>query len=63
MVLETDPYGNFLTQGYEFLSAATGRASAICGCRTGMWNGERILPEGLREYARTSAPAWVADGG
>ena len=28
----------------------------------GMWNGKRILPEGYVEYARTLAPAWVADG-
>jgi hypothetical protein len=29
MVMDTDPYGNFLTQGYEIsLAAATGRASA-----------------------------------
>ena len=35
MVLETDPYGNFLTQGYEAMSRrATGRGSAISTCRT-----------------------------
>ena len=28
----------------------------------GVWDGERILPEGYVEYATTLAPAWVADG-
>jgi hypothetical protein len=31
-VMETDPYGNFLTQGYEFLPA---RDWPTCTCRTG----------------------------
>ena len=28
----------------------------------GVWNGERLLPEGYVEYASTTAPAWVTDG-
>jgi CubicO group peptidase (beta-lactamase class C family) len=28
----------------------------------GVWNGERILPEGYVEYASTVAPAWDSDG-
>src|SRR5205814_141719 len=46
-VMETDPYGNFLTQGYEF---ASGRDWARLGnlyLQDGVWNGERILPEGF----------------
>ena len=45
MVMDTDPYGNFLTQGYEL---ACGRDWARLGnlyLQDGMWNGERILPE------------------
>jgi CubicO group peptidase (beta-lactamase class C family) len=61
-VLETDPYGNFLTQGYEFLSARDWARLGILYLQDGVWNGERILPEGYAEYARTLAPAWVADG-
>jgi len=62
MVLETDPYGNFLLQGYEF---GSGRDWARLGnlyLQDGVWNGERILPEGYAEFVSTVAPAWEADG-
>ena len=62
MVMETDPYGNFLIQGYEF---GTGRDWARLGnlyLQDGVWNGERILPEGFAEFVGTVAPAWEADG-
>ena len=62
MVMETDNHGNFLLQGYEF---GTGRDWARLGnlmLQDGVWNGERILPEGYRDYANTLAPAWIADG-
>jgi len=62
MVMETDPYGNFLTQGYEF---ASGRDWARLGnlyLQDGVWNGERILPEGFTKFVSTLAPAWIADG-
>jgi len=61
MVMETDPYGNFLTQGYEF---ASGRDWARLGnlyLQDGVWNGERILPEGYAKFVSTLAPAWVED--
>jgi CubicO group peptidase (beta-lactamase class C family) len=61
MVMETDPFGNFLTQGYEF---ASGRDWARLGnlyLQDGVWNGERILPEGFVKFVSTLAPAWQAD--
>jgi CubicO group peptidase (beta-lactamase class C family) len=61
-ILETDPYGNFLTQGYEYLPARDWARLANLYLQDGMWNGERILPEGYVEYARTLAPTWVSDG-
>ena len=62
MVMETDPHGNFLIQGYEF---GTGRDWARLGnlyLQDGVWQGERILPEGFVEFVSTPAPAWKADG-
>lgn len=61
-VLLTDPYGNFLTQGYEFLPARDWARLANLYVQDGVWNGERLLPEGYVEHVRTLAPAWVADG-
>ncbi len=61
-VLETDPYGNFLTQGYEFLPARDWARLANLYVQNGVWNGERLLSEGFIAYVRTLAPAWVADG-
>ena len=61
MVMETDPFGNFLTQGYEF---ASGRDWARLGnlyLQDGVWKGERILPEGYARFVSTLAPAWEAD--
>ena len=62
MVMETDPYGNFLTQGYELASARDWARLANLYLQDGMWNGERLLPEGYVEYARAIAPAWQQDG-
>jgi len=61
MVMETDPFGNFLAQGYEL---ASGRDWARLGnlyLQDGVWNGERILPEGFVKFVSTVAPAWKAD--
>ncbi len=61
-IIETDPYGNFLAQGYEFLPARDWARLGNLYLQDGVWDGERILPEGYVEYATTLAPAWVADG-
>lgn len=62
MVLETDPYGDFLTQGYEFGSARDWARLGNLYLQDGVWNGERILPEGYAKFVSTVAPAWKADG-
>jgi CubicO group peptidase (beta-lactamase class C family) len=61
MVMETDPYGNFLTQGYEFASARDWARLGLLYLQDGVWNGERILPEGYAKFVSTLAPAWKAD--
>ncbi|MCB1693993.1 MAG: serine hydrolase [Pseudomonadales bacterium] len=60
--LETDPYGNFLTQGYEFATARDWARLGNLYLQGGVWNGERLLPEGWCSFASTLAPAWVDDG-
>lgn len=62
MVMETDPYGNFLTQGYEFASARDWAKLGNLYLQNGVWNGERILPEGFTQFVSTLAEPWVADG-
>ena len=61
MVLETDPHGNFLTQGYELGSGRDWARLANLYLQDGVWSGERILPEGYVKFVSTPAPAWVAD--
>ena len=61
-IIETDPYGNFLGQGYGFLPARDWARLGNLYLQDGVWNGERLLPEGYVEYAVGVAPAWVADG-
>lgn len=61
MVIETDPYGNMLTQGYDFMSARDWARLGNLYLQDGMWNGERILPEGFVRFVSTVAPAWAAD--
>ncbi len=61
IIMETDPYGNFLTQGYEFGSARDWARIGNLYLQDGVWEGERILPEGYVDYAMEYAPAWLAD--
>ncbi|MDB5577474.1 MAG: serine hydrolase [Bradyrhizobium sp.] len=61
MVLDTDPYGNFLAHGYEQGSARDWARLANLYLQDGVWNGERILPEGYVKYVATLASAWEAD--
>jgi CubicO group peptidase (beta-lactamase class C family) len=62
MVIETDAYGNFLTQGYDLMSARDWARLGILYLQDGMWNGQRLLPEGWTRFVSTVAPAWQADG-
>ena len=62
MVLETDPYGNYLLQGYELAPARDWARLGNLYLQDGVWNGERILPVGYVDFVSTVAPAWEADG-
>lgn len=62
MTMETDPHGNFLSQGYDYMSARDWARLGNLYLQDGVWNGERILPAGFVRFVSTPAPAWVADG-
>jgi CubicO group peptidase (beta-lactamase class C family) len=61
MVMETDPYGNFLGQGYELMSGRDWARLGNLYLQDGVWNGARLLPEGFVDFVSTLAPAWAAD--
>jgi CubicO group peptidase (beta-lactamase class C family) len=57
-VLETDPYGNFLLTGYDYGTARNWARLGLLYLQDGMWQGQRILPEGWSTFVSTLAPAW-----
>ena len=61
MVIETDPFGNFLAQGAELATARDWARLGNLYLQDGVWNGERLLPEGYVDFVSTLAPAWQAD--
>jgi len=61
MVIETDPFGNFLTQGYDLMSARDWARLGNLYLQDGVWNSQRILPEGYVKFVSKVAPAWEAD--
>jgi CubicO group peptidase (beta-lactamase class C family) len=61
MVIETDPFGDFLTQGYDLGSARDWARLGNLYLQDGVWNGERLLPDGFVKFVSTVAPAWQAD--
>jgi CubicO group peptidase (beta-lactamase class C family) len=57
-VLETDPYGNFLLSGYDYGTARNWARIGMLYLNDGVWNGERLLPEGWTKFVSSPAPAW-----
>jgi CubicO group peptidase (beta-lactamase class C family) len=57
-VLETDPWGNFLLSGYDYGTPRNWARLGLLYLRNGVWNGERLLPEGFAKFVSTPAPAW-----
>ena len=57
-VLETDPYGNFLLTGYDYGTPRNWARLGLLYLQDGVWQGERLLPEGWTRFVSTPAPAW-----
>jgi CubicO group peptidase (beta-lactamase class C family) len=57
-VLEPDPWGNFLLSGYDYGTARNWARLGLLYLRDGMWNGQRLLPQGFTGFVSTPAPAW-----
>ncbi|MGD9328578.1 MAG: serine hydrolase, partial [Cyclobacteriaceae bacterium] len=62
MVMETDPYGNLLLQGYDFGTARDWARLGNLYLNDGLWMEERILPEGFVDFVSTLAQPWIDDG-
>ena len=61
-VLETDLNGNFILTGYDYLSVVDWTRFGMLYLQDGVWEGERILPEGWVDFVRTPAPADPSEG-
>jgi len=57
-VLETDPYGNFLLTGYDYGTPRNWARLGLLYLQDGIWQGQRLLPEGWAKFVSTPAPAW-----
>jgi CubicO group peptidase (beta-lactamase class C family) len=56
-VMETDPSGTFVGSSYLYATARDYARFALLYMNDGMFNGERILPEGWVKYSTTEASA------
>lgn len=56
-VLETDAGGTFVGSSYMYATARDWARFGTLYLQDGMWNGERVLPEGWVTYTTTPAPA------
>jgi len=56
-IIEPDASGTFVGSSYSFASARDWAKFGLLFLNDGVWNGERILPEGWVKYTTTPAPA------
>jgi len=52
MVLETDPYGNIFFTGNNYATARDWGRLGLLYLQNGIWQGERILPDGFVDFVR-----------
>jgi CubicO group peptidase (beta-lactamase class C family) len=58
LVHETDRRGRFVISGFNYGCARDWARLAMLYLQDGMWNGQRVLPEGWAQFVQTPAPAW-----
>ena len=56
MVMEPDPSGTFVGSSYMFATPRDWARFGLLYLQDGVWNGERILPEGWVKYSTTPTP-------
>lgn len=56
-VLEPDPFGNFLLNGHDYLSTRDWARFGLLYLQDGIFNGERVLPEGWADFVSTPSAA------
>jgi len=57
-LLETDRFGNFILSGYDFGTARNWARLGLLYLQDGVWQGERLLPEGFVDFVSTPAEGW-----
>jgi CubicO group peptidase (beta-lactamase class C family) len=57
-LLETDRWGNFIMSGYDYGTARNWARIALLYLQDGMWEGQRLLPEGFVDFVSTPAESW-----
>lgn len=57
-VLETDRWGHFIISGFDYGTARDWARLGLLYLRDGLWDGQRVLPEGWVEFATAPAPGW-----
>ncbi len=60
MVLETDPYGNFLISGHDYGRARDWARLGLLHLRRGAWEGGQLLDPAFCDFVREPAPAHPA---
>ncbi|MEM9177238.1 MAG: serine hydrolase [Myxococcota bacterium] len=63
IVLETDPFGQFLISGHDYGRARDFARLGLLFLQDGTWNGQPVLPEGFVDFVRRPAPAWKGERG
>jgi CubicO group peptidase (beta-lactamase class C family) len=61
--METDHLGNFVGSSQVYTTARDLARFGLLLAGDGVWNGERLLPEGWVEFSRTAAPARPVEEG